>query len=102
MSNGSSRGTVPNSEWGRADPGNATKHHNQIEVRYAHDSEEVIRCVVKRLNAEDGMGTYEKLGCLAKLKKRKLGRWMTGLILCRGMGQHSEYDRAFIDSGRPD
>ena len=83
MSNGSTRGTVPNSMWGRADSGNATKHHNQIEVRYAHDPEEVIRRVVKRLNGLDGIGTYKRLGCLAELKKRKLRRfddWIDPLL----------------------
>ncbi|KAN0118500.1 hypothetical protein V8E52_005230 [Russula decolorans] len=66
-SNGFGRSAVPN--WGRTDHGNATKHRNQTEV-------EVVCRIVKRLNAEDGMGTYERLGRIlySRAEKRKLGR----------------------------
>ena len=71
-SKGFGRNAVPN--WGRTDHGNATKHRNQTEVEGTHDSVVVVCRIVKRLNAEDGMGTYERLWriCIAELKSESL------------------------------
>jgi hypothetical protein len=83
-SNGFGRSTVPN--WGGSDHGNATKHRNQTEVEGTHDTVAVLVCrIVRRLNAEDGMGTYERLGTIlySRDEKRKLGgceEWMDPLL----------------------
>ena len=62
---------VPN--WGRTDHGNATKHRNQTELESSHNSVPVVCRIVKRLNAEDGMGTYESLGyCIEELRSANL------------------------------
>ena len=73
MTNGFGR-TILN--WGCTNHGNATKHRNQTEVDYTHDSVAVICLIVKRFNTEDGMGTYDKLGRIlySRAEKRKLGR----------------------------
>ena len=44
----------------RTDHGDVTKHCNQTEG--THNSVAVVYRIVKRLNAEDYTGTYEKLG----------------------------------------
>ena len=59
-SDGFGRSTVSN--WGSTDHGNATEHHNQTKVGGTHDSVAVACRIVKRPNAGDGMGTYERLG----------------------------------------
>jgi hypothetical protein len=73
MTNGFGR-TIPN--WGCTNHGNATKHRNQTEVDYTHDSVAVVCLIVKRFKTEDGMGTYDKLGRIlySRAEKRKLGR----------------------------
>lgn len=70
-SNGFGRSAVSN--WGRSDHGNATKHRNQTEVEGMHDSVAVVCRAVKRLNAEDSMGTYERLGRIL-YSRAELGR----------------------------
>jgi hypothetical protein len=41
-----------------------------------HDSAAAVCRIVKSLNAEDGMGTYERLGRIpySRAERRKLGR----------------------------
>jgi hypothetical protein len=78
--NGFGRSTVPN--WDRTDHGNATKHHNQTELERKHDSVVVVCRIVKSLNAEDGMGTYERIP-YSRAERRKLGRcedWVDPLL----------------------
>jgi hypothetical protein len=58
-SNGFDRSTVP--DWDRTDHANATKHRNQTEVGYTHNSVAVLCHVIKGFNVEDGMGTNERL-----------------------------------------
>ena len=50
--------------------------HNQTEVEGMHDSVVVVCRIVKGLNAEDGMGTYERLRRIlySRAEKRKLGK----------------------------
>ena len=54
------RSTVPN--WDRTDHSNATKHRKQTELEGMHDSVAVESRIVKMLNTENEMDTYERLG----------------------------------------
>ena len=83
MINGFGRSTVPN--WGRTDHGNATKHRNQTEVEYTHVSVAVVCRIVNRLDAEDGIRTYETLRILySRVESVDLVGVKTRQILCWG------------------
>ncbi|KAF8495698.1 hypothetical protein F5888DRAFT_1890407 [Russula emetica] len=85
--NGFSRSIIPN--WGRTDHDDATKNRgNQTEVEGIHDSVAVVcRIVSERLNAEDGVGTYERR---ILYERRKLGR------LGRPDGRKSNFYHNFV------